>query len=89
MIARIPSTSAGWRTASDGLDELEELGGVHDRVRPARLADQLLLRDLRAEVANDGEFDTSTTTAAPSSTSASPFPVRVFTPVFGVAATAS
>jgi hypothetical protein len=32
-----------------GLDELEELGGMHDRVRLARLEDQLLLDDLRAE----------------------------------------
>jgi hypothetical protein len=42
-----------------------------------------------ASSANDGEFDTSTTTAAPLSTSASPSPVRVFTPVFGAAGTAS
>ena len=42
-----------------------------------------------ASSANDGEFDTSTTTAAPSSTSASPSPVSVFTPVFGAAGTAS
>jgi hypothetical protein len=39
--------------------------------------------------ANDGEFDTSTTTAAPWSTSARPSPVRVFTPVLGAAGTAS
>jgi hypothetical protein len=38
---------------------------------------------------NDGEFDTSTTTAAPVTASASPSPVRVFTPVLGDAATAS
>jgi hypothetical protein len=38
---------------------------------------------------NDGEFDTSTTTAALSSTSATPSPVRVFTPVFGAARKAS
>jgi hypothetical protein len=44
---------------------------------------------ITASSANDGEFDTSTTTAAPSSTSASPSPVRVFTPVFGEAGTAS
>src|SRR5436305_12775097 len=39
--------------------------------------------------ANDGEFDTSTTTAAPWGTSARPSPVRVFTPVLGAAGTAS
>ena len=39
--------------------------------------------------ANDGEFDTSITTSAPSSTSATPSPVSVFTPVLGDAATAS
>lgn len=38
---------------------------------------------------NDGEFDTSTTTSAPVSTSATPSPVSVFTPVFGEAGTAS
>jgi hypothetical protein len=34
----------------DGLDEFEELGGVDDRVRHARDADQFLLRGLRAEI---------------------------------------
>src|SRR5690348_13881532 len=42
-----------------------------------------------AESSQDGEFDTSTTTEAPFSTSASPSPVRVLTPVLGAAATAS
>jgi len=41
-----------------------------------------------AASSKDGEFDTSTTTDAPSRTSASPFPVRVFTPDLGDAATA-
>lgn len=42
-----------------------------------------------AASSNDGEFDTSTTTSAPVSASATPSPVRVFTPVFGDAGTAS
>src|SRR6476646_4656833 len=42
-----------------------------------------------AESSQDGEFDTSTTTETPFSTSASPSPVRVLTPVLGAAATAS
>src|SRR6201987_1471138 len=42
-----------------------------------------------AESSQDGEFDTSTTTEAPFSTSASPSPVSVLTPVLGAAATAS
>jgi hypothetical protein len=36
-----------------------------------------------------GEFDTSTTTEAPASTSGRPSPVNVFTPVDGAAGTAS
>ncbi|MCM0675660.1 hypothetical protein NCC78_13315 [Micromonospora phytophila] len=36
-----------------------------------------------------GAFDTSTTTDAPTNASARPSPVRVLTPVFGAAATAS
>src|ERR1700751_2032920 len=42
-----------------------------------------------AESSQDGEFDTSTTTEAPFSTSASPSPVTVLTPDLGAAATAS
>src|SRR6201991_4968638 len=42
-----------------------------------------------ADSSNDGEFDTSTTTSAPTSTSGRPSPVSVFTPVWGAAATAS
>src|SRR5205814_8168868 len=42
-----------------------------------------------AASSQEGEFDTSTTTEAPFSTSASPSPVRVLTPVLGDAATAS
>src|SRR6516162_2806553 len=42
-----------------------------------------------AASSQDGEFETSTTTEAPFSTSASPSPVRVLTPVLGAAATAS
>src|SRR6185437_13621152 len=42
-----------------------------------------------AASSQEGEFDTSTTTDAPFSTSASPSPVRVLTPVLGAAATAS
>src|SRR3989442_3358826 len=38
---------------------------------------------------HEGEFDTSTTTEAPFSTSASPSPVRVLTPELGDAGTAS
>nr|WP_314506875.1 hypothetical protein [uncultured Microbacterium sp.] len=45
--------------------------------------------DITSSGANDGEFETSTTTSAPASTSATPSPVIVFTPVFGDAATAS
>src|SRR5215813_12554304 len=44
---------------------------------------------MTAASSNDGEFETSTTTCAPLSTSANPSPVRVFTPVLGAAATAS
>ena len=36
-----------------------------------------------------GEFDTSTTTEVPATTSGNPSPVSVFTPVDGAAATAS
>ena len=43
----------------------------------------------RAASSNDGEFDTSTTTDAPSRASARPSPVMVLTPVFGAAASAS
>src|SRR3954454_17667530 len=46
-------------------------------------------KSITALSSNDGEFVTSTTTAAPLRTSASPAPVRVLTPVFGDAATAS
>src|SRR5260370_29645536 len=42
-----------------------------------------------AASSQEGELDTSTTTDAPFSTSASPSPVRVLTPEFGDAATAS
>src|SRR5437762_8667476 len=42
-----------------------------------------------AASSQEGEFDTSTTTEAPFSTSASPSPVKVLTPVLGAAATAS
>src|SRR6476620_1248443 len=42
-----------------------------------------------AASSQEGEFDTSTTTRVPLSTSASPSPVRVLTPVLGAAATAS
>src|ERR1700687_5975568 len=42
-----------------------------------------------AESSQAGEFDTSTTTEVPSRTSASPWPVRVFTPELGDAAIAS
>jgi len=38
---------------------------------------------------NDGEFETSATTDAPTSTSDKPSPVTAFTPVDGAAATAS
>src|ERR1700747_2339623 len=41
------------------------------------------------ESSQDGEFYTSTTTEPPFSTSASPSPVTVLTPVLGAAATAS
>src|SRR5262249_23971632 len=44
---------------------------------------------MTATSSNDGEFETSTTTCAPLSTSASPSPVSVLTPVLGAAATAS
>src|SRR5262249_48373056 len=56
------------------------------------------LRRLRVDVSkkfitaassHEGEFDTSTTTEAPFSTSASPSPVSVLTPEFGDAAIAS
>jgi hypothetical protein len=46
-------------------------------------------KSIAASSANDGAFETSTTTAAPSSTGSSPSPVTVFTPVLGAAATAS
>src|SRR5438477_2348632 len=42
-----------------------------------------------AESSQEGELETSTTTEAAFSTSASPSPVRVLTPVLGAAATAS
>src|SRR5690242_909302 len=44
---------------------------------------------ITAASSHDGAFDTSTTTAAPFSASASPSPVRVLTPVAGDAAMAS
>jgi hypothetical protein len=44
---------------------------------------------ITAASSKEGEFDTSTTTEAPFSTSASPSPVSVLTPVLGAAATAS
>src|SRR5262249_11849329 len=44
---------------------------------------------MTATSSNDGEFETSTTTCAPLSTSANPSPVSVLTPVLGAAATAS
>jgi hypothetical protein len=55
----------------------------------SRLVVEVRKNSIPGPSANDGEFDTSTTTAAPSSTSASPSPVRVFTPVLGAAGTAS
>src|SRR6185503_2758705 len=44
---------------------------------------------MTATSSKDGEFETSTTTWAPLSTSANPSPVSVLTPVLGAAATAS
>src|SRR5262245_23630185 len=46
-------------------------------------------KSITAFSSNEGEFETSTTVAAPSRTSASPFPVSVLTPVSGEAGTAS
>ena len=41
------------------------------------------MNSMAASSAKDGEFETSGTTAAPSSASARTWPVRVFTPVLG------
>src|SRR4051794_30850206 len=46
-------------------------------------------KSITARSSNDGEFETSTTTAASRSASARPTPVRVLTPVSGDAGTAS
>src|SRR5262245_12887704 len=53
----------------------------------SKLPVDVLKNSITGASANDGEFDTSTTTDAPSRTSASPSPVRVFTPEEGDAAT--
>src|SRR5262245_33417081 len=55
----------------------------------SKLPVDVLKNSITGASANDGEFDTSTTTAAPLRTSASPSPVSVLTPEEGEAATAS
>src|SRR6266478_2309537 len=46
-------------------------------------SDDVLKNSSTAATSDDGEFDTSTTTDAPSRTSASPSPVSVLTPELG------
>jgi hypothetical protein len=55
----------------------------------SRLPVEVRKKFMTSSSANDGELETSTTTFAPTRTSASPSPVRVFTPESGEAGTAS
>ena len=50
---------------------------------------EVVKNSITASSSNEGEFETSITTSAPSSTSARPSPVSVLTPESGDAATAS
>src|SRR5215208_160062 len=54
-----------------------------------RFVVEVVKNSITARSSNEGEFETSTTTEAPSSTSGSPSPVSVLTPELGDAATAS